>query len=408
MKPVSWTWAAYDFLKMNIPHVCLWSPHVLSRPSEWDANVTIAGYAFNRDKGYLPPKSLEGFLETDKPVLAIGFGSATISNPVKLMAEVFTAVANIGAQAVACVDWTKFSDSMHVPEHILLVDQVPHAWLLPRVQGFVHHGRAGHTAAGLKAGIPMLIIPFFLDQNFWAAKVQQLELGPPPLCPGDITAPKLAASLKDLLSSKYQRRCKEMAFRIASEKDGAETAAETVAYAQKSTDRSSPCSIISSLNAHWQHVDSGLRLSGAAAACLTSHSILNWSDLNVVPGINWSQQRLAGTSRLAKVLASFTEVICCLVRIVYVLLRLFIRPWHHNDNDDDDDVEDDYAIKMRDPVFQARITQGQYDLQFITRELGQIKTEDGRDRDISVEAQIIRSWQALSTAAFQSKFNKHE
>lgn len=395
--PVSWTWAAYDFLRMKIPHVCLWSRHVLSRPSGWDANVKIAGYAFRRETRYIPPKSLESFLETDKPVLAIGFGSATISDPVKLMAEIFTTVGKIGAKAVVCVDWSKFSDSMHVPDYILLIDQVPHEWLLPRVQGFVHHGGAGHTAAGLKSGIPMLVIPFFLDQNFWAAKVQQLKLGPPPLCPRDVSAPKLAASLEDLLSYKYRQRCKEMAFQISSERDGAEIAAETVACALNSTGPRSSCSIISNLKAHWRHINSGLCLSGAAAACLVSHNILDWSDLSLVPGIDWSKERLDGTTRLAKVLTNLTDMVYYLVQTIYVLLRCIAGPW----NNDDDDAEDDYAIKMRDPVFQAGITQAQYDLQFITREA--TKMEDG---GVGVEDRIIRNWHVLSTAEFKSKFHK--
>lgn len=394
MKPISWTWASYDFFKRKIPHVCLWSPHVLSRPSEWNASVTIAGYAFNRETSYLPPKPLERFLETDKAVLAIGFGSASISDPVKLMTEVFTAVEDIGAKAVVCAHWSKISNTMLIPEHIFLINEVPHEWLLPRVQGFVHHGGAGHTAAGLKSGIPMLIIPFFLDQNFWAAKVQQLELGPPPLCYRDISAPKLAASLQDLLSYKYQRRCKEMASQISSDKDGAENAAETVACLQNSTERSSPCSIILGLKAHWQHVNSGLRLSGAAAACLTSHNILNWSDLSLVPGLNWSNQRMDGTIRFVEMLTNLTDMLYHLVQVIYVLLRWCVGPWNNND------VEDDYAIRIRDPVLQARITQGQYDLQFITRE--STKIEDG----ISVEDKIIRNWRVLSTAEFHNKFHK--
>lgn len=393
MKPISWTWAAYESLQMKIPHLCLWSPHVLSRPSEWDANVTIAGYSFDRGTSYVPPKPLQSFLETDKPVLAIGFGSASISDPVNLMTKIFSAVGNVGAKAVVCVDRSKINNTMLIPEHIFAINEVPHEWLLPRVQGFVHHGGAGHTAAGLKSGIPMLIIPFFLDQNFWAAKVQQLELGPPPLCYRDISVPQLAASLEDLLSYKYQRRCKEVASQISSDKDGAENAAETVACLQNSTERSSACSIILGLKAHWQHVNSGIRLSGAAAACLTSHEILHWSDLSLVPGLNWSNQRSDGTTRLAEMLRGLTAMLYHVVQTIYLLLRWCVRPW------DNDNVEDEYNMRIRDPVLQARITQGQYDLQYITREASKI--EDG----ISLEDQIIRNWRVLSTAEFQSKFH---
>lgn len=397
MKSVSWTWAVYDFLKMKIPHVCLWSPHVLPRPSEWDLNVTIAGYTFNDGASYLPPKSLESFLETDKPVLAIGFGSASVPDPVKLMTVVFNAVGTIGAKAVFCLEWSKIGNVIAIPDHIFLADEIPHGWLLPRVKGFVHHGGAGHTAAGLRFGIPMLTVPFFLDQNFWAAKVQQLELGPPPISHRDMTAQKLAASLKDLLSDKYQRRCTEMASQISSEKDGAEIAAATVARIQTSTERNAPCSLLSSLKAHWRHVDSGLRLSGAAAACLTSHEILNWSDLELEPSFNWSDQRSDASNGLVEILTNLTDLLYHLVQILRVILRWCVGPW---DNEEDAE-EDEYATKRRDPVRQARIKQGEYDLQFIKRRA--TKTEGS---GVSIEDQIIKNWQILSTAEFHAKLNE--
>lgn len=44
----------------------------------------------------------------------------------------------------------------------------------------VHHGGAGTTAAGLRAGRPTLICPVLGDQGFWAERVSHLGAGPRP------------------------------------------------------------------------------------------------------------------------------------------------------------------------------------------------------------------------------------
>ncbi|KAL8737235.1 MAG: hypothetical protein Q9181_001889 [Wetmoreana brouardii] len=392
MRAVSWTWAAYDFWDMRIPHVCLWSPSVLPRPSGWDPHTTITGYTFDKGESFLPPKSLKNFLETDKPVLAIGFGSASIPDASRLMSVIFTAVGKIGARGVICSNRTRFKISIPVPDDIYLVEEIPHGWLLPRVQGFIHHGGAGHTAIGLKLGIPMLIIPFFLDQNFWAAKIQELQLGPPALDYRAMTSQMLASSLEDLVSHKYQGRCKEVASQICSQQDGADVTAETIARLQTSEVKKASCDLIQDLKAHWHHLDSGLHLSCAAAACLTSHNVLQWSDLDLEPGLDWSERRTATSTAGVKLVNDLMDLLYRLVLLVYTMLEWIVAPWTKLE------MEDSYSAKMRDPVRQARIEQGEYDLGFIIDNTS--KSKGG----VSIEDRIVKNWQFLSTAWFQAKF----
>jgi sterol 3beta-glucosyltransferase len=54
-----------------------------------------------------------------------------------------------------------------VPDHVFPLDSIPHDWLFPHVAAVVHHGGAGTTGAGLRAGKPTLIVPFISDQRFW-------------------------------------------------------------------------------------------------------------------------------------------------------------------------------------------------------------------------------------------------
>ncbi|MEZ4767876.1 MAG: hypothetical protein R2844_05555 [Caldilineales bacterium] len=64
------------------------------------------------------------------------------------------------------------------PGDVLFVDNVPHTWLFPRMAAVVHHGGAGTTGAGLRAGVPSLVAPFAPnDQPAWAERVADLGVG---------------------------------------------------------------------------------------------------------------------------------------------------------------------------------------------------------------------------------------
>ena len=53
----------------------------------------------------------------------------------------------------------------------LMVGAIPHSFLFHFVDGVVHHGGAGTTAAGIKAEKPTWICPFFGDQFFWGEMI---------------------------------------------------------------------------------------------------------------------------------------------------------------------------------------------------------------------------------------------
>ncbi|KAL8826943.1 MAG: hypothetical protein Q9170_007210 [Blastenia crenularia] len=391
MRALSWTRATYDLWRMKIPHVCLWSSSMLQQPTDWHQEVTIAGYTFEQEASFQPPKALEHFLETDRPVLAVSFGSASVPDATKLMNIIFTTSEKIGAKVVVCLGRSEIS-ALPIPEHIYVVDQIPHGWLLPRVRGFVHHGGAGHTAIGMKFGIPMLIIPFFLDQYFWAAKVEELQLGPPALSHRSLTIEELAKSLTDLLSYRYQKKCRSIAGEICSQPDGAEAAAEMVAGFHKSTGEGLSCDLISALKAPWKHIDSGIYLSGAAAACLESNDLISWSDLILTPGLDWDERWANASTKRMHLLSSITSILSTLTVLLIGVLKWIVAPWPKNRSNDKS------IISLPDPVRQARIQQGEYDLQYI---IGHA-TESGNEARI--EEQILGNWRVLSAARFHTKF----
>ena len=60
----------------------------------------------------------------------------------------------------------------------MVVDDVPHELLFPRMAAIVHHGGAGTTSVAAWAGVPQLVVPHLLDQFYWGGRVAQLGLGP--------------------------------------------------------------------------------------------------------------------------------------------------------------------------------------------------------------------------------------
>ncbi|MCA9794632.1 MAG: glycosyltransferase, partial [Candidatus Eremiobacteraeota bacterium] len=103
----------------------------------------------------------------------------------------------------------------------------PHQALFPLCSAVVHHGGAGTTAQGLRAGLPTLVCPFFADQPFWAQRVLQLGCGPIPLSLEGATAEELAQRLQQLGDPDYRRSAQYVAGQLAAE-DGPGKAAAII------------------------------------------------------------------------------------------------------------------------------------------------------------------------------------
>ncbi len=108
---------------------------------------------------------------------------------------VLDALAQSGQRGLLLTGWGGLSPES-VPDNVFVVDSAPHSWLFPRMAAVVHHGGAGTTAEGLRAGVPTVIVPFVLDQPFWGARVKALGLGPDPLPQKKLTAERLAEAIR--------------------------------------------------------------------------------------------------------------------------------------------------------------------------------------------------------------------
>jgi vancomycin aglycone glucosyltransferase len=143
------------------------------------------------------------------PPIYFGFGSTPINSPAETVAVISAACAKLGERALICSGPNDFTD---VPrsDHVKVAAEVNHAAILPACRAAVHHGGAGATAAGMRAGIPTLILWFWLDQPMWADGVTRLEIGS-----GrsffDSTLDSLVADLRSTLAPERVDRAREVA-----------------------------------------------------------------------------------------------------------------------------------------------------------------------------------------------------
>lgn len=114
---------------------------------------------------YHPPTELQSFLEAGPPPVYIGFGSIVVDDSSSLTVIVIEALKKIGHRAIIAAGWSSLggaeADSSTAPPDIFVLrEDCPHGWLFSQVSCVVHHGGAGTTAAGIRAGRPTVVVPF--------------------------------------------------------------------------------------------------------------------------------------------------------------------------------------------------------------------------------------------------------
>jgi UDP:flavonoid glycosyltransferase YjiC (YdhE family) len=136
------------------------------------------------------------------------------------------ACAQLGERALVCAGWSDFSGVPHF-EHVKVVGAVNFAATFPACRAVVHHGGAGTTAAGLRAGVPQLILWTWPDQSLWGARVKRLKVGTARRL-SSTTRESLIADLRTILAPQYVARAREIATRMTKPAESVTAAADLV------------------------------------------------------------------------------------------------------------------------------------------------------------------------------------
>lgn len=205
----------------------LTSPAVLKRPSDWPDNTYLVGPWHEPDKEEVDQIVLD-FVNRKDTVYA-GFGSMKKGNPQKITAEIIKGVKKLNMQVLVSTGWGGLAvsqDFVNDPD-VMFVKSVSHTKIFPLVKVILHHGGIGTTHAALRAGTPSVIVPFIVDQPWWAHKLHKQELGPKSLPLRKLKSKKVSQRILQAL--RYQSKV----FNIAQDMKLDNGVVETIKILQK-------------------------------------------------------------------------------------------------------------------------------------------------------------------------------
>jgi sterol 3beta-glucosyltransferase len=183
-----------------------YSPVVLPKPPDWGENQQVSGYWFlDTAANYQPDDVLDNFLKSGPPPIYFGFGSMVEHEQEEMVRMVASALEKTDQRGILLSGWSEF-DSVDLPDSVLGIEAVPHDWLFPQMATVVHHGGAGTTAAGLRAGVPSIIVPSFGDQFFWGERLHELGAGTKPIPRRKLTEDKLVNAIEQTIGNDVIRR----------------------------------------------------------------------------------------------------------------------------------------------------------------------------------------------------------
>jgi UDP:flavonoid glycosyltransferase YjiC (YdhE family) len=203
---------------------------VLAEPQpDWPPHTRVTG-ALLHDGTHgvgLDPE-LEAFLEAGDPPVVFTMGSSAPLAAGDLYARGVEAARLIGCRAVLLVGARRHSEFAALRDPaVLAVASAPHSALFPRSAAVVQHCGVGTLTQALRAGVPVLAVPFAHDQADNAYRAERLGVARI-LRPSAATGVRMASELRVLHEDGgYRDRVRRVSARVKAE-DGLSTACEAL------------------------------------------------------------------------------------------------------------------------------------------------------------------------------------
>lgn len=203
-------------LPPDVPQLCAMSPAFVPQPSDWPELKVMTGYwMMPPTAGYEPPAQLAGFLQAGDAPVYIGFGSMKGNADFcrKLSTMAIAALEHAKMRGVLLGGWAGLTARVidtntdegsrlaaYASANVLELDACPHDWLFPRCAAVVHHGGAGTTSVGLRAGRPTIICAVTSDQPWHGSLIAKRRLGLYAGMMSTVTGPSLGALLLQVMT----------------------------------------------------------------------------------------------------------------------------------------------------------------------------------------------------------------
>lgn len=212
--------------RLSTPILCAWSPVVLPRSSDWLPGVQVSGYFYSPLKEfYSVPPELDSFLSSGAAPVCISFGSMVNKDARRIDDVIRQALIKTGQRGVILSGWG--SVNRESTDDFLYLESATHDWLLPKCKMLIHHGGAGTTSAGLRAGIPQVVVPFMADQPFWGQRVHAIGVAPKPIPVNKLSVENVAHAIIEAESKHVLERAQIVGRMIRSE-DGVASAVKLI------------------------------------------------------------------------------------------------------------------------------------------------------------------------------------
>ncbi|BBY15557.1 hypothetical protein MLIT_11490 [Mycolicibacterium litorale] len=190
---------------------------------EWGPDRPLVG-AITLEKDTEVDDDVVSWIAAGTPPIYFGFGSMPVKSPADAIAMIEAACADLGERALICSGVLDIAGLSH-GAHVKVVRSVNHAAVFPLCRAVVHHGGAGTTAAGVRAGIPTLVLWVGAEQPIWGSRVRALGVGDYQRF-SSTTRKSLRQSLRKVLGRPYVERAREAAAAMTKPATSVGTAAD--------------------------------------------------------------------------------------------------------------------------------------------------------------------------------------
>ncbi len=210
-------------------NLAMFSP-LLARPQrDWPAGTRQTGFAFYdaTDPDHPLPRGIETFLQAGPPPIVFTLGSAAVHAARRFYVDSLAAASALGRRALLLTGPDRQGLPDPLPDWALAIPYAPHAQVFPRACAVVHQGGAGTTGQAMRAGRPMLVVPFAHDQPDNAARMQRAGIAAA-LPIGRYTAPRAAGLLRALLADARMAARAELVARRVQAEDGIGAACDAI------------------------------------------------------------------------------------------------------------------------------------------------------------------------------------
>ena len=163
------------------PHLVLamFSRVLGTEQKDWPQNTKITGFCFyDSDAGNAAlPANLENFLSAGAAPIVFTLGSAAVLAAGRFYEFSAKAAIKLGVRAVLLIGSdARNRPTQKLPDSICVAEYAPYSALFSKAAMVVHQGGVGTTAQCLRAGKPMLIMPYSHDQPDNGRRMQRLKV----------------------------------------------------------------------------------------------------------------------------------------------------------------------------------------------------------------------------------------